>query len=188
VVDLVESGAVTGSRKRSNRNKVVTTSALGTRRLYDFVDENPGVEFWPVDYTNDAYRVAQEDRFVAINATLEVDFLGQCASESLGSHYFSSSGGQPDFARGAIYSPEGQSFIVLHSSTHECTVSRIVPRLQAGAAVTTFKNIVDKVVTEHGVAELRGSTIGERARRLIAVADPAFRDDLTREARGMGYL
>jgi acyl-CoA hydrolase len=188
VVDLVESGAVTGSRKRSNRNKVVTTSALGTRRLYDFVDENPGVEFWPVDYTNDASRVAKEDRFVAINATLEVDFLGQCASESLGSHYFSSSGGQPDFARGAIYSPEGQSFIVLHSSTHQCTVSRIVPRLQAGAAVTTFKNIVDKVVTEHGVAELRGSTIGERAARLIGVADPAFRDDLTREACSMGYL
>jgi acyl-CoA hydrolase len=188
VVDLIESGAVTGSRKRSNRNKVVTTTALGSRRLYDFVDGNPGVEFWPVDYTNDAHRVAQEDRFVAINATLEVDFLGQCASESLGSHYFSSSGGQPDFARGAIYSPEGQSFIVLHSSTHNCTVSRVVPRLHAGAAVTTYKNIVDRVVTEHGVAELRGSTIQQRTERLIAVADPAFRDELAHEARTMGFL
>jgi acyl-CoA hydrolase len=188
VVDLVESGAVTGSRKRNNRNKVVTTSALGSRRLYDFVDGNPGVEFWPVDYTNDSQRVASEDRFVAINATLEVDFLGQCASESLGSHYFSSSGGQVDFARGAIYSPEGQSFIVLHSSTHDCTVSRVVPRLQAGAAVTTYKNIVDRVVTEHGVAELRGTTIRERTQRLIAVADPAFRDALTNEARRMGFI
>jgi acyl-CoA hydrolase len=188
VVDLVESGAVTGSRKRSNRNKVVTTSALGSRRLYDFVDGNPGVEFWPVDYTNDSHRVAAEDRFVAVNATLEVDFLGQCASESLGSHYFSSSGGQADFARGAIYSPEGQSFIVLHSSTHDCTVSRVVPRLQAGAAVTTYKNIVDRVVTEHGVAELRGTTIRERTQRLVAVADPAFRDALTNEARRMGFI
>jgi acyl-CoA hydrolase len=124
----------------------------------------------------------------AINATLEVDFLGQCASESLGSDYLSSSGGQPDFARGAVMAEHGQAFIVLHSATAGETVSRIVPQLHLGAAVTTFKNIVDKVVTEHGVAELRGSSIAERTRRLIAIAHPSFREPLTDEARTLGYL
>ena len=120
----------------------------------------------------------------AINATLEVDFLGQCASESLGSNYWSSSGGQPDFARGAVMAEHGQAFIVLHSTTADEAVSRIVPQLQPGAAVTTFKNIVDKVVTEYGVAELRGRSIAERTRRLIGVAHPKFREQLTAEARG----
>src|SRR5215217_3750918 len=116
-IDLVENGVITGTRKRNHRNKAVTSNALGSNRLYKFVEENPGVEFWPVDHTNDDRNVAGEDRFVAINAALEVDFLGQCASESLGSEYWSSSGGQPDFARGAILSEHGQSFIVLHSTT-----------------------------------------------------------------------
>ena len=132
--------------------------------------------------------MASEESFVAINTTLEVDFLGQCASESLGSDYLSSSGGQPDFARGAVMAEHGQAFIVLHSTTADDTVSRIVPQLHLGAAVTTFKNIVDKVVTEHGVAELRGSSIAERTRRLIAIADPRFRDELTARAREFGYL
>jgi len=125
---------------------------------------------------------------VAVNATLEVDFLGQCASESLGSHYWSSTGGQADFARGAVFAEDGQSFIVLHSTTSDESTSRIVARLHLGAAVTTFKNIVDKVVTEYGVAELHGSSIRERTRRLIAIAHPKFRDDLEREAREIGYL
>jgi acyl-CoA hydrolase len=187
-VDLIESGVVTGSRKRTHRNKAITTSAGGTTRLYEFVADNPGVEFWPVDQTNDPKLVAQEPHFNAINATIEVDFLGQCASESLGSDYWSSSGGQPDFARGAVLSEGGQAFIVLHSTTGDGSASRIVPRLHPGAAVTTFKNIVDNVVTEFGVAELRGSPIAERTRRLIDVAHPKFRDELHREARECGYL
>ncbi|MGN6557353.1 MAG: acetyl-CoA hydrolase/transferase family protein [Solirubrobacterales bacterium] len=187
-VDLVEKGAVTGTRKRTHRNKIVTTSALGTKRLYEFVTDNPGVEFWPVDETNNPRHVSTEPHFTAINATIEVDFLGQCASESLGSTYWSSSGGQPDFARGAVLSEGGQAFIVLHSTTGDGETSRIVPRLHPGAAVTTFKNVVDKVVTEHGVAELRGSTIAERTRRLIAIAHPKFRDQLTAEAQNCGYL
>jgi acyl-CoA hydrolase len=187
-VELVESGAITGTRKTAHRNTIITTNALGTRRTYDFVDANPGVEFWPVDYTNAPWVLAGERRFVAINATLEVDFLGQCASESLGSEYWSSSGGQPDFARGVIMAPEGQSFICLHSTTGDRSVSRIVPQLRPGAAVTTFKNIVDKVVTEYGVAELRGSSIRERTRQLIAIAHPSFRDELERSATEMGYL
>ena len=187
-VDLVEQGVITGARKRTHQNKIITTTALGSRRLYEFVDENPGVEFWPVDYTNDPRNIAREDRMTVVNATLEVDFLGQCASESLGSEYWSSSGGQPDFARGAIFAEHGQAFIVLHSTTANESVSRIVAQLHPGAAVTTFKNLVDKVVTEYGVAELRGSSIRERTRRLIAIAHPKFRDELEQQAREIGYL
>jgi acyl-CoA hydrolase len=187
-VDLIESGVITGTRKRNHRNKVVAGNALGSQRLYEFVEENPGVEFWPVDHTNDERSIAAEDSFVAINATLEVDFLGQCASESLGSEYWSSSGGQPDFARGAILSEHGQSFIVLHSTTTDESISRIVAQLHPGAAVTTFKNIVDCVVTEYGVAELRGSSIRERTRKLIGIAHPKFRGELERKARQMDYL
>jgi acyl-CoA hydrolase len=187
-VELFESGAVTGTQKQTHRNTIITTNAIGTRRTYEFVEHNPGVEFWPVDYTNDPSLLARERRFVAINASLEVDFLGQCASESLGSAYWSSSGGQPDFARGALMAPEGQSFICLHSITGDGSISRIVPRLHPGAAVTTFKNAVDKVVTEYGVAELRGSSIRERTRQLIAIAHPSFREELERSALEMGYL
>jgi acyl-CoA hydrolase len=187
-VDLIETGVVTGTRKRNHRNKVVATNALGGQRLYEFVEENPGVEFWPVDHTNDAANIASEESFVAINATLEIDFLGQCASESLGSEYWSSSGGQPDFARGALFSEHGQSFIVLHSATADVSTSRIVAQLHRGAAVTTFKNTVDRVVTEYGVAELRGSSIRERTRRLIGIAHPKFRDELEHQAREMNYL
>jgi acyl-CoA hydrolase len=187
-VDLVEKGAVTGTRKRTHRNKLITTTALGTKRLYDFVADNPGVEFWPVDETNDPRNVALEPHFTAINATIEVDFLGQCASESLGSDYWSSSGGQPDYARGAVMSEGGQAFIVLHSITGDGETSRIVPQLHPGAAVTTFKNVVDRVVTEYGVAELRGSSIAERTRRLIDIAHPKFRESLTASARELGYL
>ena len=123
-----------------------------------------------------------------VHATLEVDFLGQCASESLGTEYWSSSGGQVDYTRGVLFSEDGQSFIVLHSTPHDESASRIVAELRPGAAVTTYKNIVDKVVTEHGVAELRGASIADRTRRLIAIAHPKFRDELGREAREIGYL
>jgi len=187
-VDLVGCGAVTGTKKKTHRNKLITTTALGSRRLYDFVADNPGVEFWPVDHTNDSQKIAREPRMTAINATLEVDFLGQCASESLGSDYWSSSGGQADFARGAVLAEEGQSFIVLHSATADGSTSRIVPQLHPGAAVTTFKNVVDKVVTEQGVAELRGKSIRERTRRLIDVAHPRFREELEGRAHELGYL
>jgi acyl-CoA hydrolase len=124
---------------------------------------------------------------VSINATLSVDFLGQCASETIGGHYYSSSGGQNDFARGAMNSEGGQGFVVLHSTTSSGT-SRIVPRLMPGDAVTTPKNTVDQVVTEYGVAELRGRSIRERTRALIDVAHPEHRDELTTEAHRMNYL
>ena len=188
VVDLVEAGAVTGIHKRAYRGRMVTTFALGTRRLYDFCDRNDAVVFLAVDEVNDPRNIGREPNLRSINATLEVDLFGQCASETMGSLYWSGSGGQADFARGAQYSRGGDGFIVLRSTTRGGRVSRIVPTLKPGAVVTTQKNTVDNVVTEHGVAELRGRTLDERARALIAVADPAHRDWLEREARSMGLL
>ncbi|MCU1344103.1 MAG: putative 4-hydroxybutyrate CoA-transferase, partial [Acidimicrobiia bacterium] len=187
IIDLVESGVINGVSKTLNRTKSIGTFAMGTQRLYDFLHENPSVELWPVRYVNDPRVIAQIDDFVSINATLAVDFLGQCASETIGGRYYSSSGGQADFARGAMYSKRGQGFVALHSTTHG-GISRIVPRLAAGDAVTTMKNTVDHVVTEHGVAKLRGRSIGERTRALIAIADPVHRQALEDEAHSMGYL
>ena len=188
LVDLVELGVVNGVRKLHNRTKVVGTFALGTQRLYDFLHENTAIELWSARYVNDPRLLSRERNFVSINATLSVDFLGQCASETLGGHYYSSSGGQVDFARGAMYSEGGQGFIVLHSTAAHGTVSRIVPQLGAGEVVTNSKNTVDKVVTEYGVAELRSKTIRERTAALISVAHPDHRDHLTHEAKALGYL
>jgi acyl-CoA hydrolase len=186
VVDLIESGVVNGVRKRLNRTKTVGTFALGTTRLHEFLHENTAVELHAVRYVNDPRIIATESNFVSVNATLTVDFLGQCASETIGGQYFSSSGGQNDFARGAMYSDGGQGFVVLRSVTSG-GMSRIVPQLAAGDVVTTPKNTVDKVVTEWGVAELRGRSIRERARALIAIAHPDHRDRLTSEAHQVGY-
>jgi acyl-CoA hydrolase len=188
LIDLVESGVVTGTRKHVAPGKVVTTFALGTQALYDFLNENPAVEFLPVDYVNDPRVIAREDCFVSINATTEVDLVGQCASETVGGRYWSSSGGQADFARGAMYSPHGMAFVVLPSTAAGGRVSRIRATLTPGSMVTTLKNTVDHVVTEHGVAEMRGRSISQRAAALIAIAAPEFRDELTAEAQALGYL
>jgi acyl-CoA hydrolase len=188
LIDLVERGVVTGTRKRLRTGKVVGTFALGTAALYDFLDQNAVVEMLPVDYVNDPRVIGQEECFVSINATTEVDLVGQCASETVGGRYWSSSGGQADFARGAMFSPRGRAFVVLPSTAVGGTVSRIRATLTPGSMVTTIKNTVDQVVTEHGVAELRGRSISERARALIGIAHPAFRDDLEADAKAAGYL
>jgi acyl-CoA hydrolase len=188
IVDLFDRGVITGTRKSLNPGKIVTTFALGSRRLYDFLADNPSVELWPVSYVNNPRVIAREEGFVSINGTLEVDLLGQCASESIGSKYYSGSGGQSDFARGCINAKGGVAFIVLRSTTSDGTLSRIRPQLTLGAVVTTNKNTVDNVVTEYGVAELRGRSIRERARALIGIAHPDFRDELTQEAHTLGFL
>jgi acyl-CoA hydrolase len=188
MVDLFERGVITGTQKTLNPGKIVTTFALGTRRVYDFLDENPAVEFWPVGYVNNPRVIGRESHFVSINASLEVDFLGQCASESIGSRYYSGSGGQSDFARGCMYSDGGKAFIVLHSATSDCRISRIKAQLTPGAAVTTNKNTVDNVVTEYGVAELRGRSIRERTLALIQIAHPDFREELRQQAKELGFL
>ena len=188
LVDLVDAGVVTGVYKKRRPNQMVTTFALGTNRLYEWLDENVGVEFLPVDFVNDPRVIAQERQMVSINATTEVDFLGQAASETIAGQYWSGSGGQADFAKGAMLADGGQGFIVLRSTTSDGTLSRIVPRLARGSVVTTLKNTVDKVVTEWGIAELQGRSLGDRARALIGIADPNFREQLTKEAVQMGYL
>jgi acyl-CoA hydrolase len=188
VMDLVERGVVNGVAKQLNRTKTVATFALGTQRLYDFLDDNTACELWPASYVNDPRVIAQESTFVSINGTISVDLLGQCASETIGGAYYSSSGGQADFARGAMYSRGGEAFVVLHSAVKDDTISKVVSQLQAGEVVTTLKNTVDHVVTEWGVASLRGRSIRERARELIAIAHPRHRDRLTCEARCLGYL
>ena len=187
VMELVDLGAITGVAKQLNRTKAVGTFALGTRGLYDFLDENAAFELWPVRYVNDPRVIAQEAGFVSINATISVDLLGQCASETVHGSYYSSSGGQADFARGAMYSDGGQGFVVLHSTTKDGLISKIVSQLDPGDVVTTLKNTVDKVVTEWGVAELRGRSIRERTRALIAIAHPDHRDRLRAEAATLGY-
>ena len=188
VMNLLEAGVVTGVAKDINRTKTVGTFALGTQRLYDFLDDNTACELWPARYVNDPRVIAQESGFVSINATISVDLLGQCASETIGGAYYSSSGGQADFARGAMYSKDGQAFVVLHSTVKDGSISKVVAQLNAGEVVTTLKNTVDHVVTEWGVASLRGRSIRERARALIAVAHPLHRDRLTAAARDLGYV
>ena len=187
VVDLIEVGVVNGVRKDLNRTKTVGSFALGTDRLHRFLHENTAVELWPVRYVNSPQIIGNERGFVSINATLSVDFLGQCASETIDGKYFSSSGGQNDFARGAMNSEGGQGFVVLHSTTRS-GASRIVPQLAPGDAVTTPKNTVDKVVTEFGVAEMRGRSIRERALALIAIAHPEHRVELTASAQASRYI
>ena len=188
VMELIEAGVVTGVAKQLNRTKTVGTFALGTERLYRFLDDNAAFELWPVRYVNDPRVIAQESDFVSINATVSVDLMGQCASETVNGAYYSSSGGQADFARGAMYSARGQGFVVLHSTARGSSISKIVSQLAPGDVVTTLKNTVDKVVTEWGVAELRGHSIRERATALIAIAHPDHRDRLHSEARRAGYL
>ena len=188
LMHLIEQGVVTGARKQLHPGKVVTTFALGTQALYDFLHENPVVELLPVDYVNDPRVIAEEDCFVSINATTEVDLVGQCASETVGGRYWSSSGGQADFARGAMYSPHGIAFVVLPSTAAGGEMSRIRATLTPGSMVTTLKNTVDHIVTEYGVADMRGRSISERATALIRIAHPRFREELTAEARTFGYL
>jgi acyl-CoA hydrolase len=188
LIDLVDRGVVTGTRKRLRTGKIVATFALGTAALYDFLDQNPAIEMLPVDYVNDPRIIGQEDCFVSINATTEVDLVGQCASETVAGRYWSSSGGQADFARGAMFSPRGRAFVVLPSTARGGTVSRIRGALTRGSMVTTIKNTVDQIVTEYGVAEMRGRSISERARALISIAHPDFREELTAEGRALGYL
>lgn len=190
--ELVESGVVDGSRKSVDPGVAVATSILGDARMYAALDRHPVVRVLPVDYTNGFAAIVAQRDMVSVNSTMEVDLLGQCASESLGSHYISSSGGQADFVRASFEAPGGHGFIVTRATAHDVdtgeVVSRIVPTLRPGAVVTSPKNRVDKVVTEFGVAELRDRSIAERARALVAVAAPEFRDALTAAGHALGYL
>ena len=183
ILSLVECGAVTNRRKNHLPGKMVGTFALGSSKLYRFMDRNPGLEIHPVDFTNDPMRAGLNDNLVTINATLQIDLLGQCGSESLGPTPYSGTGGQSDFVRSANRSNGGKAFIVLPSTAKSDAVSRIVPMLAAGTHVSTSKNDVNYVVTEYGVAQLRGKSAKQRAGELIAIAHPSFREELSAQAR-----
>ena len=182
ILTLVECGAVTNRRKNHLPGKIVATFALGSRKLYRFMDRNPGLEIHPVDFTNTPSLAGLNDKLVAINATLQIDLLGQCGSESLGHAPYSGTGGQSDFVRAANRSRGGKAFIVLPSTAKGDSLSRIVPALSPGTHVTTSKNDIDHVVTEYGVAQLRGKSAKQRAQALIAIAHPSFRIELTEQA------
>jgi acyl-CoA hydrolase len=180
VVDLVEAGAVTGGAKEVNRGKIVSTFTLGSRRLYDFVNDNPMVELRPVDYTNDTAVIRRFRRMMAINSAIEIDLTGQVCADSIGQRLYSGVGGQMDFVRGAALAEEGRAVIAMPSTGAGGTASRIMPFLRSGAGVTTTRAHVRTVVTEWGVAELFGKSISERAKALISIAHPDFRDELRR--------
>jgi acyl-CoA hydrolase len=182
ILKLVESGSINNRKKTLVPGKMVATFALGSRKLYEFMHQNPMLEMHPSNFTNDPYVAGQNDKLVSINASLQVDLLGQCGSESIGHLPYSGTGGQADFVRAANRSRGGKSFIVLPSTAKGGTLSRIVPTLSAGTHVTTSKNDVNYVVTEYGVAQLRGKSARERARALIAIAHPDFRGWLREEA------
>ena len=188
VIDLVEAGAVTGEAKEINRGKIVTAFLMGSRRLYDFVDDNPMIEMRPVDYTNDTSVIRRFRRMVAINSAISVDVTGQVCADSIGTRFYSGVGGQMDFMRGAALAAEGRAIIALPSRAAGGAVSLIVPVLAPGADVVTSRAHVRTVVTEFGVAELFGRSIRERVAALIAIAHPDVRDDLAREVHRLYHV
>jgi acetyl-CoA hydrolase len=193
VIDLVEQGIVTGERKSLHRGKIISGFVLGTQRLYDFIHDNPVIELHPTNYVNDPFVIAQNDRMVAINSAIEVDLTGQVCADSIGPRLYSGVGGQADFIYGAARSKGGLPIIALPSTAQSkangrAPVSRIAAMLRQGAGVTTTRNHVHFVVTEHGVADLFGKTIAQRAHALIQIAAPEFREDLCRQAHLLNYI
>jgi len=188
MVDLIESGVANGSRKSWHHGKAIYSFAAGSRRMYDFLDDNPHVEAHPVSYTNFPPNIARNANMVSVNSTIEVDLTGQCCSESIGSAQYSGTGGQHDYARGAFDAPGGKSIIAFYSTARSGTVSRVVPTLTPGAVVTTPRTEVHWVVSEYGAACLKGKSTGERAKAMISLAHPQFREELTTSARKLGYL
>jgi acyl-CoA hydrolase len=178
VVPLIEAGVINGARKNFKPRKVILGFAIGSKNLFDFVDNNPVFEFHPTAYTNDPLLIARNDNMVAINSALQIDLTGQVCSDSIGTYFYSGIGGQVDFLRGASHSKGGKPIIALSSTAKHNTISRIVPTLTAGAGVVTSRGLLRYVVTEYGVAYLHGKSIRERAKALIEISHPKFRDEL----------
>jgi acetyl-CoA hydrolase len=183
VVELFETGVITGERKTLHSGKIVSSFVLGTKKTFDFIDNNPFVEFHPSDYVNDPFIIARHDNLVAINSALSVDLTGQVNADSIGRSIYSGFGGQVDFMRGAARSKGGRPIIALPSTAKNDTLSRIVDTLADGAGVVTTRGDVHWVVTEYGVVDLFGRSLRERARALIGIAHPKFRDELTAAAK-----
>ena len=190
MMELYELGVITNARKALKPGKFITTFAMGSRKFYDWLDDNLAVEFQRGSWVNNPAVVAQNSKMVSINTCISVDFTGQVASESIGTNQYSGTGGQSDTAQGAVagFDGQGKSIIACYSTARNGTVSTITPTLLEGSAVTLHRSHVDHVVTEHGVARLRGRTVRERTTALIQVADPAFREELRSKAKSLGYL
>lgn len=188
IIDLIESGAITGKQKTLDKGKIVASFCLGTKRLYDFINNNEMFSFRRTEYVNDPMVIGRQDKMVALNTALEIDLTGQVCSDSLGTSFFSGIGGQADFVRGANRSRKGKSIIALPSTAKNGLVSRIVPRLTPGAGVVTTRGDVRYVVTEYGTAYLHGKNIQERAMALISIAHPDFRGELLKKAIEYGYV
>lgn len=181
VVDLAEKGIITNKKKTIDQGKFLSCFLMGTKKLYDFVDHNPNVEMKPVDYTNDPFVVAQIDNIISINSAMQVDLMGQVNAEMIGPRQFSGVGGQVDFVRGASRARGGKAIIAMPSTTGKGKISKIVAYLDEGSAVTTSRNDVDYIITEYGIAALKGKTLRQRAAALIAIAHPDFRESLIAE-------
>lgn len=188
VIDLVEAGVITCAQKTFHPDKIIAGFLFGSQRLYQFVRDNPLVELHPTDYVNDPFNIAKNEKMVSINSALQIDLTGQVCADSIGPDFYSGVGGQVDFIRGAARSKGGLPIIACLSTARGETVSRIVPLLDRGAGVVTTRNDVHYIVTEYGIASLHGKTVRQRARELINIAHPKFRDDLTRSARKLSYL
>jgi acetyl-CoA hydrolase len=188
LLELVERGIVDNEAKNYHRGKVVTAFIMGSRRLYDFVHDNPMIEMHPVSFTNDPMIIARNERMVAINSAIEIDLTGQVCADSIGHVFYSGIGGQTDFVRGAAMSRGGKPIIALPSTASSGTLSRIVPELKPGAGVVTSRGDVHWVVTEYGAVNLHGKTVRQRAEALIGIAHPAFRDELASAARRLYHL
>lgn len=181
VLDLIEAGVITNKRKTLHKDKIVVSFLMGTKRLYDYADDNPMIAMYPVDYVNDPYVVAKNYKMTSINSCVQVDIMGQVASESIGLKQISAVGGQVDFVRGSNMSPGGKAIIAMPSTIGNGKISKIVPYLDQGAAVTTNRCDVNYVVTEYGIAKLRGKTLRDRAKALINIAHPNFKPMLIEE-------
>ncbi|MBI5808393.1 MAG: acetyl-CoA hydrolase/transferase family protein [Ignavibacteriales bacterium] len=188
LIDLVLEGVVNGEKKTLHPGKLIAGFVLGTRRAYDFIDNNPIFEFHPQEYVNDPFIIAQNKNMVAINSAIEVDLTGQVCADSIGTKFYSGIGGQVDFVRGAAHSEGGKPIIALPAATKDLKFSRIVPTLKPGAGVVTSRGDVHFVVTEYGIADLYGKSIQERAKALINIAHPKFRDELTEYAKKTFHL
>ena len=188
VIDMVDAGVITCSKKSFHPGKIIAGFLFGSKRLYDFVHNNPIIELHPTDYVNDPFNIAQNDNMVAINSAIQVDLTGQVCADSIGPRIYSGVGGQVDFIRGAARSKGGLPIIAFLSTAQKGSVSRIVPMLNEGAGVITTRNDVHYVVSEYGVASLYGKTIRQRAKELISIAHPKFQDELTAAGHKLGYL
>jgi acyl-CoA hydrolase len=188
VVELVEAGVITNDEKTVLPGKLAVSFVMGTRRVYDFIDNNPIVEFQTSDFINDPFVISQNNRMVAVNSALQVDVTGQVCADSIGPDLYSGVGGQVDFIRGAARSNGGKAIIALPSTAKKEAVSRIVPFLDQGAGVVTSRADVHYVVTEYGIAQLHGKNLRDRARALIEVAHPKFRAWLEQECSKIGSL